>query len=61
MQAPLLIAVLRGPEHVIELANPPMCEQIWQRPESELLNRPLFDVIPELRRTGRPPAAAGRL
>ena len=48
MQAPLLIAVLRGPEHVIELANPPMCEQIWQRPESELLNRPLFDVIPEL-------------
>jgi PAS domain S-box-containing protein len=48
MQAPLLIAVLRGPEHVIELANPRMCEQIWQRPERELLNRPLFEVIPEM-------------
>ena len=48
VQAPLLIAVLRGPDHVIELANPPMCEQIWKRHESELLNRPLFEVIPEL-------------
>jgi PAS domain S-box-containing protein len=49
MQAPLLIAVLRGPDHVIELANPPMCEQIWKRQQSELVNRPLFEVIPELR------------
>ena len=49
MQAPLLIAVLRGPDYVVELANPPMCEQIWRRPESDLLNRPLFEAMPELR------------
>ena len=48
MQAPTLIAVLRGPEHVIELANPPIC-QVWGHAEQELLNRPLFDVMPELR------------
>jgi PAS domain S-box-containing protein len=48
MQAPLFIAVLRGPDHVVELANPPMCQQIWQRPEAELLNRPLFEAMPGL-------------
>jgi PAS domain S-box-containing protein len=47
MQAPTLIAVLRGPDHVVELANPPVCE-IWGRTEEELLNRPLLDVLPEL-------------
>jgi PAS domain S-box-containing protein len=48
MQAPTLIAVLRGPEHVIELANPPVC-QLWGRAEADLINRPLFDALPELR------------
>ena len=48
MQAPTLIAVLRGPRHVIELANPPVCE-VWGRTEAELLNQPLLDVMPELR------------
>ncbi len=48
MQAPTLIAVLKGPDHVIELANPPVC-QVWGHAEHELLNRPLFDVLPELR------------
>ena len=47
MQAPMLIAVLRGPEHVIELANPPIC-QVWRRPASELVNRSIFDVLPEI-------------
>jgi PAS domain S-box-containing protein len=46
MQAPTLIAVLRGPAHVIELANPPIC-QAWGIAEPEALNRPLFEVIPE--------------
>jgi PAS domain S-box-containing protein len=48
MQAPTLIAVLRGPQHVIELANPPIC-QAWGYPEADLLNRPLFEAVPELR------------
>jgi PAS domain S-box-containing protein len=48
MQAPTLIAVLRGPDHVVELANPPVC-RIWGRTEEELLNHPLLEVLPELR------------
>ncbi|MBA3270749.1 MAG: PAS domain S-box protein, partial [Acidobacteria bacterium] len=48
MQAPTLIAVLRGSNHVIELANPPIC-RVWGRTEEELLNRPLLEVMPELR------------
>ena len=51
MQAPTLIAVLRGPDHVVELANPPICE-IWGHPEAHLLNRSLFDALPELRDQG---------
>src|SRR5689334_462857 len=47
MQAPMLIAVLRGPDHVIELANPPIC-QVWRRPEGDLVNRSIFDVLPEI-------------
>ena len=48
MQAPTLIAVLRGPEHVVELANPPICE-VLGRAEKDVLNRRFFDVLPELR------------
>ena len=48
MQAPTLIAVLKGPEHIIELANPPIC-QVWAKTEEEIRNRPLFKVMPELR------------
>jgi PAS domain S-box-containing protein len=48
MQAPTLILILRGPGHVIELANPPACH-VFKRTQEEMLNRPLFDVLPDLR------------
>jgi signal transduction histidine kinase/ActR/RegA family two-component response regulator len=48
MQAPVAIVVLRGPGHVIELANPVACA-LWGREQSSLVNRPLFDALPELR------------
>ncbi len=48
MQAPTLIAVLRGPEHRVELANGPIC-RAWGRTEEEVLGRPLLEVVPELR------------
>ena len=47
-QAPTLLMVLRGPDHVVELANPVAC-QMFRRTEAEVLNRPLFDVLPDLR------------
>jgi len=48
MQAPLAIVVLRGPDYVIELANPFVCG-IWGRRHREVINRPMFEALPELR------------
>jgi len=48
MQAPLAIVVLRGPDFVIELANPFVCS-IWGRRHRDVINRPLFEALPELR------------
>ena len=45
-QAPVAITVLRGPQHVIELANAAICA-IWGRTENELLGRPYFEAVPE--------------
>lgn len=41
------VAILRGPEYVIEVANPMVC-QIWDRKPSAVLGLPLFQALPEL-------------
>ena len=48
MQAPMPIVVLRGPDFVIELANPQTCE-VWAKRHDEVIDRPLFDALPEIR------------
>jgi signal transduction histidine kinase len=48
MQSPMLELVLRGPDFVIELANPPLCKT-WGRPLEDLIDKPLLQVWPELR------------
>jgi PAS domain S-box-containing protein len=48
MQAPTPIVMLRGAQHVVELANPLTCA-IWGRSAAEVLNKPLLDALPELR------------
>ena len=47
MQAPAPVCVLRGPEHVIEIVNPAM-RAIWGRPHAEVIERPLFEALPDL-------------
>jgi signal transduction histidine kinase/CheY-like chemotaxis protein len=47
MQAPTPICILRGPRHVIELANPRCCE-VWRRPHQDVIDRPLFEALPEI-------------
>jgi PAS domain-containing protein len=47
-QAPNPIAILRGADHVIELANPSAC-LAWGRTHDAVINRPLFEAVPELR------------
>jgi PAS domain-containing protein len=47
-QAPVAIAVLRGPAFIVELANPGMCE-LWGHPHEDVLGKPLLTGVPELR------------
>jgi PAS domain S-box-containing protein len=47
MQAPTPIVILKGPQHVIELANPLTC-RFWGRSEQEVLGMPLYDALPAL-------------
>jgi len=46
MQAPFPIAVFRGPQHIVELANPPVLAA-WGK-GTEILGRPLAMGLPEL-------------
>ncbi|HEX7034898.1 MAG TPA: ATP-binding protein [Pseudomonadales bacterium] len=48
MQAPAPVAVMLGAEHVVALANEHAC-RVWGRSEAQLLGRPLFEALPELR------------
>jgi PAS domain S-box-containing protein len=47
MQAPSAITILRGPQYVIELANPLVC-RIWGRRPEQVLGKPLFEALPEV-------------
>lgn len=47
-QAPVGIAMLKGPEHLIEIANPAILA-IWGRTESEVIGYPHESARPELR------------
>lgn len=51
LKAPAAMGILRGPDHVVELANDRMFE-IWGRPREEVLGRPVFDALPEARGFG---------
>ncbi|MDB5234359.1 MAG: hypothetical protein JWR44_1352 [Hymenobacter sp.] len=50
-QAPMAIAIFKGPAYVIELANPTVCA-LWGRTREETIGTPLFDLLPEIRDQG---------
>ena len=45
-QAPVAIAIFRGPQYLIELANPAVCT-IWGRTPQQAVGTPLFELLPE--------------
>jgi PAS domain S-box-containing protein len=47
MQAPVAIAILGGPAHVVEMANPLVC-RLWGRELHAVLGRPILEALPEL-------------
>ncbi len=46
-QAPVAIAVYRGPHYIIELANPTVC-RLWGRTPEQILGKGLFEALPEV-------------
>ena len=46
VQAPVAIAFMKGPSFVVELANQKVLEY-WGRKMEEVINRPIFEAIPE--------------
>ncbi|MCG2460113.1 PAS domain-containing protein [Flavobacteriaceae bacterium F89] len=47
LQAPVAIAIFRGTDYRVEIANK-FALEIWGRTEEQVLNTPFFDAIPEL-------------
>lgn len=50
-QAPVAIAIYRGPDYVVELANEKMLEY-WGLQENDILFKPLLDILPQLKTAG---------
>ena len=46
-EAPAPICILRGSEHVVEFANPHMC-QLWGQRVDTMIGQPLFEAVPEV-------------
>ncbi|NML67009.1 PAS domain-containing protein [Hymenobacter sp. RP-2-7] len=46
-QAPVAIAVYRGPQYIIELANPTVC-RLWGRTAEQIVGKGLFEALPEV-------------
>jgi PAS domain S-box-containing protein len=44
-KAPVAVGILTGPDYVVEMANPMMCN-LWGPPLEQLLGKGLFQVIP---------------
>ncbi len=51
LQAPMAIAILRGEDYHVEIANKYALE-LWGRTEEQVLNIPLFESMPELSTQG---------
>lgn len=50
-QAPVAMAMYRGKDHIIELANKAMCD-FWDKEPGQVVGRSLFDVLPEAEAQG---------
>ena len=46
LQAPVGMCIFKGPDHVLEIANERMYE-IWGKEEADLINKPIFEALPE--------------
>jgi PAS domain S-box-containing protein len=49
MQSPVAKIILKGKEHIIEMANAALLNGIWRKDEDEVLGMKILDAFPELR------------
>ncbi len=49
LQAPVAMCILTGEQYIVELANEKMFE-LWGRPATEMMNKPLFDGVNEAKK-----------
>ncbi|WP_054410911.1 PAS domain-containing protein [Hymenobacter sp. DG25A] len=50
-QAPVAVAIFQGPEYLVEVANPRVTA-IWGRTPEQVIGRPIFEALPEVRDQG---------
>ncbi|MEO8150279.1 MAG: PAS domain S-box protein [Bacteroidia bacterium] len=51
LQAPVAMALYRGPQHIIEIVNDELLA-IWDKPLASVINKPVFEALPEARGQG---------
>jgi len=49
MDSPIAMAIFRGKDFIIEMANKTLMHDIWQKEEKDCIGLPLLDVFPELK------------
>ena len=58
LKAPVAMCILKGPDHVVELANERMIE-LWGKTTADVMNKPIFEGLPEARDQGFEELLAG--
>lgn len=51
MQAPVGIGIFQGPEYIVKLINPQLCE-LYGKSMDEMIDKPIFEVLPHARGQG---------
>lgn len=51
LQAPVSIAIFRGPQHHVEIVND-RALQLWGKEREDVVDKPIFDSLPELKEQG---------
>ncbi|MHB1179983.1 MAG: PAS domain-containing sensor histidine kinase, partial [Daejeonella sp.] len=51
MQAPVGIGIFKGPDYIVDLINPSLCE-IYGKTVDEMINKPVFEVLSHARGKG---------
>ncbi len=51
MQAPVAIGIFKGPDYIVDLINPPLCE-LYGKTLEEMQGKPIFELLPHARGMG---------